>query len=83
LASEQQRTHVVVGPAKVTRGSSMTSRPASRINIVNTRIGAQENVDNLFLAAVGSMDERWWQRLTRQPRVDINQTTRNQRRDYA
>jgi hypothetical protein len=48
----------------------MTSRPAHRVNLVNTRIGLQENVDNLGRAVCTKR-----QRLvpTIQTRVGVNQ----------
>jgi hypothetical protein len=46
LASKEQRKHVVPRPL----GSNMTRRLASLVSFVNTRIGSQENVDNLFPA---------------------------------
>jgi hypothetical protein len=75
--SKQHRENVVVAK----RGSGMTSCLMFLVTVINTRIGSQENVDNLSLAAFGSVDERWRLKLSRQTRVDINRTMRNQRLD--
>lgn len=77
LASEQQRKHI----ATATLGSNMTRRRASLVRYVNSRIGSQENVDNPDPTEFGSEGERWWLKRTRQARIDINRTTRNQRLD--
>jgi len=68
LASEQQRKHSMVA----TFGSTMTSRLASFVTVIHTRIGSQEHVHNRFPPAFGSDDERRWLKPKRQARVDIN-----------
>jgi len=77
LASEQQRKHVVVAAL----GGNMTRRPASLVSFVHSRIGSQENVDNVFLAKFGRANQRR-PKVTRQVHVDINRTTQYQRLDH-
>jgi hypothetical protein len=79
LASEQQRKHVVVAML----GRNTRSRRAKPASFVHSRIGSQENVDNLFSARIrqrrrervaptGAASARWHQpnhakSTTRQP----------------
>jgi hypothetical protein len=44
LVSKEQLKHVAV----VIQGSNMARRPTPLISFVNTRIGSQENVDDIF-----------------------------------
>jgi len=70
LVSKQRCKHVVVAAL----GSNMASRLASLVGFINTCIGSQKNVDNLLSATCRSDDESWRPKITRQWRIDINQT---------